>query len=381
LEESNVPAFEKSLQRFLVEDRGRARMDMTMSVVMAAAASIDRFIATQIGMAKKSIAEVEAERQAIEPKLERLRSIKREIDGFLDSQSANLQDRLAISFQKHVDIINEGLPAAVDTFKLEDLTQGSMLWKTITDWTKAEEDKFQKKVQRHLEPLITQYLEQQFAVWHQAVIKNEIQAVSIDVERHLQQEADAYRRVLEEIEERLGIRGNALEIDVLVRRWIGGQDSESGIQLSMGGLGLTLDMSWLVAGIVADIAAHLALVWAPIIGAVVTAFRLVLREMNIRKEIREKIIQGLREELHKLVQSKSVMIREQVRKDFANLKGKIGANISEEIALIDASLHTIVDRKREKTFSAEREEAQLNQARNLVSASVKKVEIAVALKR
>jgi hypothetical protein len=40
-----------------------------------------------------------------------------------------------------------------------------------------------------------------------------------------------------------------------------------------------------------------------------------------------------------------------------------------------------VDRKREKTFSAEREEAQLNQARNLVSASVKKVEIAVALKR
>jgi hypothetical protein len=381
LEESNVPAFEKSLQRFLVDDRGRARMEMIMAVVSATTAEIDRFIATQISMANKSIAQVEAERQAIEPKLERLRSIKREIDGFLDSQSANLQDRLAISFQKHVDVINEGLPAAVETFKLEELTQGSMLWKTVTDWTKADDDKFQKKVQRHLEPLITQYLEQQFAVWHQAVIKNEMQAVSIDVERHLQQEADAYRRVLEEIEERLGIRGNALEIDVLVRRWIGGQDSESGIQLSMGGLGLTIDMSWLIAGIVTDIVAHLTLVWAPIIGLLVTGFRLALREMNIRKEMKEKIILGLREELRKLVQSKSVMIREQVRSDFANLKAKIGGNISEEIALIDASLQSIVDRKQETTYSAEREEARLKQARELVAVSVQKIEAAVSVKR
>jgi len=36
-----------------------------------------------------------------------------------------------------------------------------------------------------------------------------------------------------------------------------------------------------------------------------------------------------------------------------------------------------VARKREKTFSAEREEAQLKQAHDLVSASVKKVESAV----
>lgn len=379
LEESNIPAFERSLQRFLVEERGRARMEMIMAVVRGTSVEIDRFIATQIAMANKSIAEVEAEREAIEPKLDHLRGIKQEIDGFLDSQSANLQDRLTISFQKHVEIINEELPSAVETFRLEELTKGSMLWKTVTDWTKAEEDKFQTKVRRHLEPLITQYLERQFAVWHQGVIQNEIKAVSIDVERHLRQEAEAYRRVLEEIEERLGIRGNALEIDLLVRRWIG-QDSESGIQLSMGGLGLTLDLSWLVGGIVLDIMSHLALVWAPVIGAVVTAFRLAWKEMNIRKEMKEKIIQGLREELHKLVVSKSVMIREQVRKDFANLKAKIGGNISEEIALIDASLQSIVDRKREKTFSAEREEARLKQARDLVATSVRKIEVAVSLK-
>jgi hypothetical protein len=381
LEESNVPGFEKSLQRFLVEERGKAHLDMIMAAVKSTSIEIDRFVATQMSLANKSIAEIDAEVQAIEPKLERLRSIKRDIDGFLDGQSANLQDRLAISFQKHINKIDEELPAAVESFKIEELTQGSMLWKTLSDWTKSDDQKFQRKFQQHLEPQVKQHLEREFAAWHQAVVKNEMQAVSIDVERHLQQQADAYRRVLEEIEESLGIRGSVLEIDLLVRRWIGGHDGQSGIEVSVGGPGIMGDMTWLVAGIVTDIVAHLTLAWVPILGAVVTAFRLAWREVSIRKEMKEKIIQGLRQELRKLEQSKTAMIREQVRKDFGSLKGKIGSNISEEIALIDASLQSIIERKQEKAYSAEREQLRLEQARDLVAACAQKIEVAVALKR
>jgi hypothetical protein len=109
----------------------------------------------------------------------------------------------------------------------------------------------------------------------------------------------------------------------------------------------------------------------------VTAFRLVWREGKIRKEMKEKIIEGLREALRKLEHSKTADIREQVGKGIGSLKGKIGGNISEEIALIDASLQSIIERKQEKEYSAEREQLRLQQARDSIAACAKKIEAAV----
>ena len=133
----------------------------------------------------------------------------------------------------------------------------------------------------------------------------------------------------------------------------------------------------MVAGIVADVVAHLTLALIPIVGLLVTAFRLVWREGKIRKEMKEKIIEGLRQELRKLEHSKTADIREQVRKDVGNLKGKIDGNISEEIALIDASLRSIIERKQEKEYSAKREQLRLQQARDSVAACAQKIEAAV----
>ena len=163
LAESKVPAFEQAVQRFLVEGRGRARLDVVLAALKAIDQEVLRFIATQVALSDKSVGEIEAERVALEPKLERLRGIQRHIENFLETQSINLQDRLVLAFQAELDKIVEELPEAMDQFELNQLTGGSMLWKAVTDWFRDDDQKFKAKVERHLTPRVTNYLQGRFA--------------------------------------------------------------------------------------------------------------------------------------------------------------------------------------------------------------------------
>jgi small GTP-binding protein len=384
IEESNVPAFEESLQRFLVEDRGKARTDVILGAIKSTTVEVQRFIDTQVNMAKKSIAEIEAEQKALNPKLDRLRGIKRHIEGYLDAQSANLQDRLTTSFQHQISKIDKDLDESVDKFDLSELTKGVMIWVAATDWARPDENKFVRKVERHLLPQVTRFLEQEFAEWQVSVVKNEMLAVSIDVQTHLQEEAAEYQRVLWEIEERLGIAGGTLQIKELVERWVssgGTEGGAAGIEFTTIGVAMLGDMSYLIGGIVVDIVAevvyHLAAAWIPVVGALVTGVRLALREMNIRDDMKKSIIQGLREKLRELEHSRSALIRTQIKTDFDGLRRRISGSIDEEIAMIDASLQTVIDHKRESQFSAEEEQQRLEAARDTIEAIVDRIRATV----
>jgi hypothetical protein len=112
LEESQVPAFEAALQQFLVEDRTRERSHKTLRLLQTTTEEMDRAVALQLALADKAAAEIEAQREALQPKLERLRGIRQYIFAFLDTQANNLQDRLVISLHDHVKRIEATLPDA-----------------------------------------------------------------------------------------------------------------------------------------------------------------------------------------------------------------------------------------------------------------------------
>ncbi len=388
LAKSTVPAFERSLQQFLVQDRARARNDVTLGLLQTTVNEVNRFIAAQEELAGKSLAEIEAEAVALKPKLDRLRGIKSHIEGFLDSQSANLQDRLTISFQQHVRKIHERVPEAAEQFDLRSVTRKFLTYEGIADKFRSEENSFKKKLQDVLVPQVTTFLEREFAIWQTSVVRNELKAVSLDVEKHLQEEADEYRRVLRDIEERLGLGGKELQIDDLVKRWLGGGST------SQGSGGVTLpnvdgpmmgDMTAIIASIVvevsADIAhnavAHTALAWLGWVGLAFTAGRIIWRELNIRTQLSEKIVQGIRDKLHELEHTHAAKIREGIKKDFEGLKEKVVGSINEEIALIDASLQTILDRKRQGELRADQERQRLEQARVRIASTLQRLQAAV----
>jgi hypothetical protein len=289
---------------------------------------------------------------------------------------------LVSSFQQHIKNVDASLPAAVNAFDFSEITKGSMVWASLSDWAREEENKFAKKVERCVGPQVQRLLERRFAEWQQAIIKNEMQAVMIDVDKYLQAEAAEYQRVMGEIEDRIGIHGSPLKVKELVERWLGQGEGAGATKFELSGIGAFGDLSWLVGGIAVDVVtevfAHMAFVWIPIVGLCISAARLLWRETTMRQQIREKILLAIREGLATANQTEGAKIRLQVSHGFDGLKNKIAGNIDEEIAMIDASLQTILDRKKEKEFSAEKEKAKLESSRKAITATVSRIHAALS---
>lgn len=378
---TNVPAFEEAVQRFLVNERRNAKLDVVLGTVKTVEEEVRRFLAAQEAMMAKSIEEVEEDLRLLQPKLERLRSIRQHILGFLDSQSSNLQDRLGISFQHHIDKLEAKLPDEVETFDLSDILQGSLVWKALTDWARADENKFAQKVKRCIEPQVKKLLARHFTAWREAVVKDEIQTVTIDVDKHLHAEAEEYRRVMQEIEEQLGVQGSTLDIDLLVERWMHPPEEEGG-QFELSSVGAFGDMGWLIGSIAIDITAdvvwHMTFAWLPIVGLIITAIRMLWREGRLRQNIREKVVQNTTDGLRRVSQAKIMMIRQQVRESFEKLKNKIAGSINEEIAVVEASVQSIIDQKRDRETSAEEELQKLAAARSAIGEVIRRIHSAAA---
>lgn len=362
LEESNVPAFERSLQRFLVEERRRVKADVIIRTVSSVDAEVKRFIDTQQAMAGKSIEEIAGEIRLLQPKLDRLKGIRQHILGYLDTQSVNLQDRLAISLQQHIAKLEAKLPEEVDNFDLSPILGGSIVGKSLIDWARSDENKFAAKLRRCVEPQLKRLLDKHFTVWREAVVKNEIQAVTIDVDKHLHDEAAEYQRVMREIESQLGVRGGSFSADDRVMDWKQTKEGSGG-DFELSGMGALGDIGWLVGSIAievaADVMAHVALAWVPVVGFVITAVRLVWRETNLRQQLRDNIVKAAIDGLRQHSQSRVAAIRLQIKEGFARFKEKIAGNIGEEIVLVEASLLSIIDRRRNLEHSKDQEEARL----------------------
>jgi len=63
----------------------------------------------------------------------------------------------------------------------------------------------------------------------------------------------------------------------------------------------------------------------------------------------------------------------QVKEDFDRLKRKVTGSIVGEIALMEASLQTIIDRQKQQQFSAEKERERLGRARQAIAEIIDRV--------
>ena len=369
LEETNVPAFEQALQRFLVDERTRTRNELVGKTISNALDEVERFIQARRALADKDLAEIEAEWEALQPKLERLRGIREHITGFLDTQSANLQDRLVISFKEYVESINQSLPEAVKEFDITPITRRSMVWAAVTDWTRAEENKLARVVERTVGPQAQRYLERRLAEWRTGVVKNEMATMNMQVLDHLRLEAAEYQRVMQEIEEKLGVRSEPLPVKELVERWLSGAGDEKrvggGLQIS--GVGVFGDLAIALGSIAVDIGAdmllHATVIWIPVAGFIISAVRMLLREGALRREVSGKIVEAVQDALRSASDHEAGEIRDHVKTGFNALKEKISNEIDREITVVAASLDGALRRRHERESSAEEERTVLEESR------------------
>ena len=113
--------------------------------------------------------------------------------------------------------------------------------------------------------------------------------------------------------------------------------------------------------------------WLSWSGVVVTALRMCWRQRPLRAEIHKNIVPALHPGLYELGLSQSARMPGQVKEDFDRLKRKVTGSIVGEIALMEASLQTIIDRKKEQQFSAEKERERLGRARQAIAEIIDRV--------
>lgn len=376
LDESGVPAFEDALRRFLVDDRAKARADVVAGLARGVAADADRYVATQLALADRSVAEVEAERAALEPQLDRLRAIRRHTVSYLQGQSSVLQDRLGVSLHEHIRKVSAGLPDDVAKFDLSAITNRSLVWEAVKGkLSSAAEERFAAEVRACLEPQVQRLMERRFGQWHRAVVGHELKAVEADVDKHLQEEAAEYLRVLREIDERIGGQGSPKAIGELIRGWLGevGGPADGPIHLPIGDAFrdvVGVIVATVIAEVVAEVVLHVATGGVTlIISAVLASARLGMREMTLRASLSDAIVTAVRDGLATMGDTHLAAIRAHVRAGFDGLEAQIGGAMAAEIDLIAAGLQDVIDRKRAAEYSAAAERARLTAAQAAIRAA------------
>jgi len=379
LEESNIPAFERSLQRFLLEDRGKAISDALHGKLKLTQEKITEFIHTQLAMAEKPISELLKDMESLQPKLDRLRSIRKYILNYLLTQSALLQDRLINSLYEHIRKLDEKIPEKVDEFDLSPITSQSLIWAKLTDWTRSDENKLKSQIQRCIEPQVQRLLERHFGAWQSSVVANEMKAVAIDVEKHLQEEAAEYQRVMVEIEKQIEHYSSPIQIKELVQRWLGTS--------SLGGTGpinilinpISGDViGVLLAGIITELITELVVhtvttIFTFGLPLIYSLIRMGMRENEMRTKLNESIVKSLRDALKDIGMKHGSKIRESIVEGFVGLEETVGGNIALEINMIEASLQKIIDQKSDAEYSARALHEKLQQAQSDIDSSIRRM--------
>ena len=249
------------------------------------------------------------------------------------------------------------------------------MWEAIIGWTRNDEDKFHTQVKKCLEPQVQKLLERRFAQWQEAVVRNEMAAVAIDVEKHLQALAAEYRRVMKEIEEQIGFHGNPVKIEEQVKQWLG-TDSGDGLRQFELSAQSTLGepIGILITGGLVEILAENVLHVATggitfIVSGVLALVKMGFREKNLQKQLQQAILDGIHRGLDDQALKCAADIRSKVKRGFEGLERMIAGSISEEIAVIDASLQAIIDKKKQQEFSAEMERRKLKDSEGAIDAS------------
>jgi phosphohistidine phosphatase SixA len=382
LEESDVPRFEAALQKFLLEDRGRAKLEVVAGLIKGTVDQVERVISTRKRMAGESIEDVQREVAGVQPKLERLRGVRNHITNYLDSQAMILQDRLVVSFQHHMDRLERKLPEKIQGFDLSPLTGGSMVLKALIDRFREEENKIAKVAERCLQPQIQKLVESHFSEWQNAVCRNEMNAVAIDVDKHLQQEAAEYLRVMREIEEQIGLHSHLPAIRELVDRWLRPEPGQGAGSMELPMMQVAGDLSFMIAAVSLDIGLelffHMSSMLLPFVGILLSSARLAMREVDMRGRLRKEIETTLQAGLRMATLKEAARLRDTVKAGFGKLKDKIVGSIDSEIAMIDANLQSILDRRRQAEYSAEAEAQTLASTQAALAATVQRMQVVAA---
>lgn len=343
---SNIPIFEQALEKFLTNDRAHARNHALRADAGNYVRSLDESIKATLASQEKTIVELEGTKALIAPKLDQLRRIREHVREYLGSRVQKIHDDLTQSLRDHMSNVDTQ-KEVFETFDLSVL-DGWLALKALKDLLSSEEDKFENRVKRALEPQIRKLLSREKDAW-----ENQSASVGMRSESHslldfLKREAKEYSQIISEIEVAQGIKHHEpIPVNELITRWLEASVIEKNhvVFATINAGDVALDLGPLLGGLAAEVMLHLHGATVPILGTIVTVCLSVWRNSKQINKIKEGIAEGLRKSLKEVpTPAQSHEFKEQLQKRLDELSERVTSNMDEEIALIEANLDDAITR-------------------------------------
>lgn len=373
LEATQVPAFERSLTRFLAEDRLRARKGVDrkhLNEVVAAVKQHRRMLEENVD---RPIGELKERYEALQPKLEELRRVGVHIRNALSAMASEIADRMIASFDEHLETrIREPLPEAVAEFDLGRVDSLFVTFDAALDIFRSEGNKFKDGVTAHLQPQIAGYLRPRLMEWVAGVEETYLRDASRLVEEELQAEAKVYAGILGEVGETIGGHVEGFGIQEILQKWL---DDFGAPDATMGSVGV--DLSPLLAGIVADVTAELAMHTSlhllPGVGMIISTILVLWRRNRMREKVRSQIVEGMDARLTDFALKQHEGIRTVLREGFEKLENAIGGKIRDQIAQIDGDMAALIEEKVTREVDATQRRQELAEFQKRVDDEIRQI--------
>jgi GTP-binding protein EngB required for normal cell division len=351
LEDSGVPAFERELEAFLVRDRREAHQRDLLASAQRWNTRCRELVNAQIRMRSRPLQELEAARGAIEPKLERLRRVRDHVSEFIRARALSFAVVIEESLRSHMRSL------AVEPWVQHqcDLSEVEGRWiagRVMTDLFRPEEERLKARLARQLEPQVLNLMAGAYSKWADEHGSNVARLESESIIAYVEREAQDYARILEEIhQEALGTP----EADTpdphayvrdLVKEWLGPGFIHQGLGKvpAFNPSSFVIDLSPLMASILAEMLIHLKGFLMPVVGAIIALLFQAYRQKVTVDQIKRSIVDGLQSQIDRIPDSEqSLQIREQVRQQFEAMHGAITRKMNVRIAQEKASLEDAIE--------------------------------------
>lgn len=381
LDKSSVPVLERTLERFLVEERVEARDNALLSKAENLQSEFNKFVKLRLRLLNTKLDRLIATRGKLEPKLKQLRGIRGHIETFLDGRKVDVQKRLADSLSQHMgglnteqivreklklDIIEEGwLAGKVMWNKAKDLARKPGEWLGLLE--DSDKHRFEVQVLASLQPQLEKLFKEELKSWQEGEAKLVMQTEGQKMTAYLKREAADFQRILQEIgvileDESQGPR----TIDEQVKEWLARSIAgQSGPMIGIGEGELTIDLAPILATIAAEIAVHFKATLLPVVGTIISILWSLWRQNQNVETMKQGIIKSLKEALEKVPNAEQRrQIDVDVEKSFADLKDTVLTNINLKIASLQKSLDNAIAAVERRNVNIDNERKRLMAMQN-----------------
>lgn len=340
LQHSRLPELEGSLERFLARERGRVALERPLAQAAQAVGDAHEAIAFRRATMETDLATLENRVKEVQPKFDELQEHRRRILRTIEAGEQLVQKSVELSFRQRIATMEDGM------------LEAAMALKVSPQWNP-------QRIRKEMAEGINNYIEHELQDWSEHT-GHDIEERLTQLTQDIGEDAATIDATLKQIRiqvaggvlpEQGEIEGDPKRVLETILAYGGGMLGDFGVILK-GGSGWLQSAMRVIALQIAATVLLAAIGWATsplfVIGSVASAVTLgiINRRNTMERNMKEKMAETARAELHKLPAKALPNMLQEVHKAFEAFSSSVARGIDVMIANVRDSIDAALNDRR-----------------------------------